>query len=71
MIGRSPCERLRILIAGRDFASADEVRSFAELIALDMGCSEDAEALGEIQVRDIRGAKLFAVPVQSSASIAA
>lgn len=56
---------------GREFASADEARGFAELIALDEACSEDSDALGEIQVRDIRGAHLFSVPVQSLALIAA
>lgn len=56
---------------GREFANLDEARDFAELIAIDMGCSEDTEQAGEIQVRDIRGVELFSVKVQTSTLVAA
>ena len=56
---------------GRECANADDALGFAELIALDVGCSEDAEPFSEVQVRDIRGTQLFSVPVQPSALIAA
>jgi hypothetical protein len=56
---------------GREFSDPNEVRSFAELLALDMGCTDDQDRATEVQVRDIRGAQLFSVPILQSNLIAA
>ncbi len=56
---------------GREFSDPAEVRSFAELLALDMGCTEDQDRATEVQVRDVRGAQLFSVPILQSNLIAA
>jgi hypothetical protein len=56
---------------GREFSDPAEVRSFAELLALDMGCTDDQDRATEVQVRDVRGAQLFSVPILQSNLIAA
>jgi hypothetical protein len=56
---------------GREFLTPDDARTFAELVALDMGCSDDSEPAEEIQVRNVRGEHLFSVEIQNSALIAA
>ena len=48
---------------GREFSDPAEIRSFAELLALDMGCTDDQDRPTEVQVRNIRGEQLFAVPI--------
>ena len=56
---------------GREFSDPDQIRSFAELLALDMGCTDDQDRATEVQVRDVRGAQLFSVPILQSNLIAA
>ena len=56
---------------GREFSDPDEVRSFAELLALDMGCTDGQDRVTEVQVRNIRGEQLFSVPILQSNLIAA
>ena len=56
---------------GREFSDPAEVRSFAELLALDMGCTEDQDRATEVQVRNIAGEQLFSVPIPQSNLIAA
>ena len=57
---------------GRDFAGAEQARELAELIALDLECSEDNNNLGsEVQVRNIGGTCLFSIPVRQPERIAA
>ena len=56
---------------GREFSDPNEVRSFAELLALDMGCTDDQDRATEVQVRDVRGAQLFSVPILQSNLITA
>jgi hypothetical protein len=57
---------------GREFARSDEARELAELIALDIGCTEDTDcAPAEVQVRNVRGERLFSVSVPRADAIAA
>ena len=56
---------------GREFSNPAEVRSFAELLALDMGCTDDQDRATEVQVRNVHGKQLFTVPIQQSNLIAA
>jgi len=56
---------------GREFSDPAEVRSFAELLALDMGCTDGQDRAIEVQVRDVRGAQLFAVPILQPNLVAA
>jgi uncharacterized protein DUF6894 len=49
---------------GRDFARPEEARELADLIALDLECTESGDCAGsEILVRDIKGEQLFYVRV--------
>jgi hypothetical protein len=56
---------------GRDFAQPEQARELAELIALDMECSESEVQGSEVQVRNIAGACLFSVPIRQPERIAA
>lgn len=57
---------------GRDFSNADQAKQLAELIALDVECTEGDELTAtEVQVRDIRGHHLFSVPIREPELIAA
>lgn len=57
---------------GRALEKAEEACKLAELIALDRECIEGGElAGGEVQVRDVSGAQLFAVPIRYPGPIAA
>jgi hypothetical protein len=56
---------------GREFTDADQARSFAELLALDLGCTDDQDRPAEVQVRNVCGALLFSVPILNSNLIAA
>lgn len=57
---------------GREFEQADQARDVAELIALDIECIDGDTAPGmEVQVRDVAGLKLFAIPIRDSALQAA
>jgi hypothetical protein len=50
---------------GRDFAQLEHARELAELIALDLECSDDGEWAGsEVQVRNVRGTCLFSIPIR-------
>ena len=53
-------------------AAAEQARELAELIALDLECSDDSDCAGsEVQVRNIGGTCLFSVPVREPERIAA
>ncbi|MET0670242.1 MAG: hypothetical protein ABWY66_09610 [Xanthobacteraceae bacterium] len=57
---------------GRDFERPDQARELAELIALDVECIDGDGSVGmEVQVRNIGGETLFAVPIRDPALIAA
>ena len=56
---------------GREFSDPAEIRSFAELLALDMGCTDDQDRPAEVQVRNVCGELLFSVPILNSNLIAA
>ena len=57
---------------GRDFARLEQAREFAELIALDLECSDDGEWVGsEVQVRNIGGSCLFSIPIREIEAVAA
>jgi hypothetical protein len=56
---------------GRDFPTSLQAHSFAELVALDVACTDNADAADEVQVRDIYGEKLFVVLVQQNELVAA
>ena len=59
--------------SGRIFDAWDKAQQFAELIALDVAVSSTEETAGgnEVQVRDIRGDKLLAIPVVCAMGVAA
>jgi hypothetical protein len=49
---------------GGDFGRAEDAAQIAELIAMDLGCSETNDWVGsQVQVRNAAGETLFAVPV--------
>ena len=49
---------------GRDFSRPEDAAEIAELIATDLGCSETNDWVGShVQVRNVAGKTLFAVPV--------
>jgi hypothetical protein len=56
---------------GRDFAQPDQARELAELIALDLECSESDTPGSEVQVRNISGTCLFTVPIRQPERVAA
>ena len=56
---------------GREFSDSGEVRSFAELLALDMGCTDGQDRATEVQVRNVGGQQLFSVPIQQPNLVAA
>jgi hypothetical protein len=56
---------------GRDFAQPEQARELAELIALDLECSESDVPGSEVQVRNIGGTCLFSVPIRQAEPIAA
>ena len=63
---------VRFDFRGRDLERIDQVREIAELIALDIECTDGEELVAvEVQVRNIGGQKLFSVPVQLPSLIAA
>lgn len=49
---------------GRIFGNMDEARALAELIALDLSCSEESSETGEVQVRNVSGNCLFSISIQ-------
>ena len=51
--------------SGREFGRPEEARDLAELIALDLECTDADDLVGaEVQVRNVRGERLFSVPVR-------
>jgi uncharacterized protein DUF6894 len=56
---------------GRDFAQPEQARELAELIALDLECSDSETPGNEVQVRNIGGTCLFSVPIRKPEAIAA
>jgi hypothetical protein len=57
---------------GRDLERPDQARDIAELIAIDIECTDNSGAAGmEVQVRNAVGQKLFVIPVTESALQAA
>ncbi len=55
---------------GRYFWTAEEARDMAETVSLDLACSEKDECVGsEIQVRDVKGALLYSVPVRAAEAV--
>jgi hypothetical protein len=53
---------------GQCFASLEQAREQAVLIAMDLGCSEGEQPSLKVQVRDVVGRPLFAVPAESLAA---
>jgi hypothetical protein len=51
---------------GCDLSDSDQAKRLAELVALDVGCtqSDESDAV-EVQVRDVKGRHLFSIPIQS------
>jgi len=58
---------------GREFEKPEEARELAELIALDIECTDDGSELdaAEVQVRNVSGDRLFSVPIRELDLIAA
>jgi Domain of unknown function (DUF6894) len=57
---------------GREFERPEQAREMAELIALDVECTEgDDLARAEVQVRNVNGVRLFSVPIREPERIAA
>jgi hypothetical protein len=50
---------------GREINNPEQARELAELIALDIECTDGDElAGGEIQVRNVSGQQLYSVPIR-------
>jgi hypothetical protein len=57
---------------GRDILKPEQARELAELIALDIECTEGDDLVGaEIQVRNVSGQQLYSVPIRELKSTAA
>jgi hypothetical protein len=56
---------------GQRFASLEQAREQAVLIAMDLGCSEGETPNLHVQVRDVVGRPLFAVPTAPMELLAA
>lgn len=57
---------------GRDLDRPEQARELAELIALDIECTDvDGLSGAEVQVRNVGGQKLFSVPIREPNLIAA
>jgi len=57
---------------GRDFAQQEQAEELAELIALDLQCSNDGGWSGSsVQVRNAGGTCLFSVPIPEQDLLAA
>jgi len=52
---------------GQCFASLEQARQQAVLIAMDLGCSEGEQPGLQVQVSDVVGRPLFAVPAALAA----
>jgi hypothetical protein len=57
---------------GREFEKPEQAHELAELIALDVECTDgDDVARGEVQVRNVSGVRLFSIPIREPELIAA
>jgi hypothetical protein len=57
---------------GRDFAHPEQARELAEMIALDLECSDEGDPADlVVQVRNIVGTCLFSIPIRRPEAIAA
>ena len=64
--------RARHAVVGDRPAGFEQARELAELIALDIECTDGDElAGGEIQVRNISGQQLYSVPIREAKPTAA
>jgi hypothetical protein len=58
--------------SGRWLKSLDQAQEMAELIAIDLACTQlDQPSASEVQVRNAVGQQLFSVPVQMKDAVAA
>jgi hypothetical protein len=57
---------------GREFEKLEQARELAELIALDVECTDgDDVEYGEVRVCNVSGARLLSVPIREPELIAA
>jgi hypothetical protein len=57
---------------GREFEKPEQARELAELIALDVECTDgDDVDHAEVQVRNVSGVRLFSIPIREPELIAA
>ena len=64
--------RIRYDYRGREFDRFDKAKEMAELIALDIGCSDtETELDGEVQVRNVAGQRLYSIATPQMDAIAA
>jgi hypothetical protein len=57
---------------GREFEKPEQARELAELIALDVECTDgDDVTRGEVQVCNVSGVRLFSIPIREPELIAA
>jgi hypothetical protein len=56
---------------GHSLATPDDARDLAELIALDLECSDKVWIATEVVVRDVKGARLHSVNIRHPDLIAA
>ena len=57
---------------GREFEQPEQARKFAELVALDLGCTAEIDwTTAEVQVRNVSGRRLFSIPIGAPDQIAA
>jgi hypothetical protein len=57
---------------GREFEKPEQAHELAELIALDVECTDgDDVARGEVQVCNVSGVRLFSIPIREPELIAA
>lgn len=63
---------IRYDYSGCLFPCVDGVHEMAELVAIDVACTEvDQSVVMEVHVRDAAGQKLFAIPVRLKDALAA
>ncbi|HWL31614.1 MAG TPA: hypothetical protein VNQ50_05725 [Xanthobacteraceae bacterium] len=68
----SSCDHTHYDYQGRDFARQEQAEELAELIALDLQCSDNGGWAGsQVQVRNIGGTCLFSIPIGEAELIAA
>jgi hypothetical protein len=60
-------DRVHYDYRGRQLSQHEQARELAELIAIDVSCMDDENDMGlEVQVRNVGGKLMFAVPVPQS-----